>query len=310
MAPFCKNDAQMCASTSAIIRQTFGWCNGGTPSLSFFKALPRAGSSTEKEDKTPSSSSPALSYFSNDTGSTIQISNNLVPVDTNNDSTPQIKLCTEKLNESKFSAWRYDMQNALAKRKQVTTFIRLHLGREDSTRFVDDLDTYDPKTLWELIVSYHSAKSIENTANIMEKLHNIVFVEGEMQKSINLFRQNFPLMIEVSSGKFDKKTLEAVWVFFVLKRLPPSFSAFPVQLTSTASALAFQNVSQTSSSGISTSPSGQKHQSHRPVCSNGTHNPATAHSKDDCHQLHPDKSVAYFKAAIDRCGRKTVSVGN
>ncbi|KNZ50012.1 hypothetical protein VP01_4640g1 [Puccinia sorghi] len=185
-----------------------------------------------------------------------------------------------------------------SKRKQVTTFIRLHLGQEDSTRFVDDLESYDPKTLWELIVSYHAAKSIKNASNVMEKLHDIVFVEGEMQKSINLFRQKFHLMIEVSSSKFDKKTLEAVWVFFVLKKLPPSFSVF-------SSALAVQNISWTSSSGISTFTSGQKRQSLRPVCSNGTHNPTTAHTKDNCHQLNPDKAVAYFKAAIDNVNSST-----
>jgi hypothetical protein len=88
------------------------------------------------------------------------------------------------------------------------------------------LDTYDPKALWDSILEYHAAKSVKNAANVMERLHDIVFVEGEMQKSINNFRQTFQLMIEVSATKFDKKTLEAVWVFFVLKRLPPSFNMF------------------------------------------------------------------------------------
>jgi len=137
------------------------------------------------------------------------------PTTATSDSSPQIKLCTEKLNDSNFSAWRYDMQNALgymnlddfikphtdellkrsdykAKLKQVTTFIRLHLGREDSTRFVDDLDTYDPKSLWDSIISHYATKSIENAANVMEKLHDIVFVEGEMQKKHQPLPPNIP----------------------------------------------------------------------------------------------------------------------
>ncbi|KNZ51362.1 hypothetical protein VP01_3985g1 [Puccinia sorghi] len=113
-----------------------------------------------------------------------------------------------------------------SKLKQVTTFIRLHLGRKDSTCFVDDLDTYDPKALWDSISTHYAAKSVENAANVMEKLHDIIFVEGEMQKSINLFCQTFHLMLEVSNKQFDKKTLEAVRVFLVIKRLPPSFSVF------------------------------------------------------------------------------------
>ncbi|KNZ47594.1 uncharacterized protein VP01_6299g1 [Puccinia sorghi] len=137
------------------------------------------------------------------------------------DSTPSIKICTEKLNDSNFSAWQYDMRNALgymnlgqfikahpaemkarpdydSKLKQVTTFIRLHLGRDDSTQFVDDLDTNDPKSLWDSMMDYYTANSVESSVNVMEKLHDIVFVEGEMQKRINQFCQTFNLMIEVS----------------------------------------------------------------------------------------------------------------
>jgi hypothetical protein len=125
-----------------------------------------------------------------------------------------IRLCTEKLNETNFIEWRSDITNALAymnleeflkaptdalrnrsdyeqRRKQVTTFIRLHLGRKDSSRFVDDLDVYDPQVLWESILNYHAAKSVENAANVMEKLHDIVFVEGDMRKSINTFCATF-----------------------------------------------------------------------------------------------------------------------
>jgi hypothetical protein len=160
-----------------------------------------------------------------------------------------LKLCTKKLNNTNFSTWCYDILNYLgyhdldgyikentntlkdcpdynAKLKKVTTFVRLHLGREDSTLFVNDLDTYNPKALWDAILEFHAANSVENAANVMEKLHDITFVESNMQKSINSFRKTFRLMIKVSSGKFDKKTLEAVWVFFVFKCLPASFHMF------------------------------------------------------------------------------------
>jgi hypothetical protein len=160
-----------------------------------------------------------------------------------------LKPITEKLNDTNFSTWQYAICNALAyqdldgyikehtpalkarldykaKVKKVTTFIRLHLGYEDSSRFVDNLDVYNPKALWDAILEFHAAKTVKNAANIMERLHDSVFVDREMQKNINVFRQTLQLMIEVSSNKFDKKTLEAVWVFFVLKRLPQSFHMF------------------------------------------------------------------------------------
>jgi hypothetical protein len=84
------------------------------------------------------------------------------PSNGSSSSPGSIRLCTEKLNETNFSAWRYNMHNALAyhgfdgyikehtpalmnhpeyqeQLVQVTTFIWLHLGRKDSTRFVENV---------------------------------------------------------------------------------------------------------------------------------------------------------------------------
>jgi hypothetical protein len=207
---------------------------------------------------------------------------------------------------------------------------------------VDDLDVYDPKALWDAIVEYHAAKSIKNAANVMERLHDIVFVEGEMQRCINTFRQTFNLMIEVSTSKFDKKTLEAVWVFFVLKRLPPAFTMFrtlqfasfktdstdvsmskflteletelrrqqessaQLAATNAATALAVQraNYSNSPASGEK-APSEKKR---RPFCANGVHNPeCTGHSKADCNQLNPARALAWHQAEINRLN---ASAGN
>jgi hypothetical protein len=141
-------------------------------------------------------------------------------------SSSSFRPCTDKLNDTNFSSWPYDMLNALgyynldgfvrehtpeikkqpdydAKCKKVTTYICLHLGCEESTCFVNDLEVYDPKSLWDSIINFHAAKSVENAANVMEKLHDIAFVDGDMQKSINSFRQTFHLMLEVSASKFD-----------------------------------------------------------------------------------------------------------
>ena len=69
--------------------------------------------------------------------------------------------------------------------------------------------------------------------------------------------------------------------------------------SATAAALSAQQAPCTTLSGSSNSNSNQKRPPCRPMYSNGIHNPATAHSEDDCHKLHPEEAVAYFKAAID-----------
>ncbi|KNZ54418.1 uncharacterized protein VP01_2954g5 [Puccinia sorghi] len=160
-----------------------------------------------------------------------------------------IKLVTEKLDVDNFSAWRWGIITALGyknlddyileehtaemknsadyrqKKKQVTNFIRMHLSHSNLERFVPDISTYDPKDLWDRIVSYFAAKTVENSANALDRLFDTQFLEGDMSKSVNDFRVAFRRVVEVSA-KFDKKSLEAVAVIFALKHLPVSFGVF------------------------------------------------------------------------------------
>jgi hypothetical protein len=133
-------------------------------------------------------------------------------------------------------------------------------------------------------------------------------------------------MLEVSASKFNKKTLEAVWVFFILKRLPATFNMFCslqfssfkdkssginmseflwelktklrqqqesiTQLSAAASALAVQR---------QTPPVEKVKRKHHLFCSNGTHNPeCTGHTPAECHQLHPAKAIAYHQILINK----------
>jgi hypothetical protein len=143
---------------------------------------PKAGSSSKSEDFKPSLQSPQSSSDSKDSRSTINIEQNLNPTTGNlpqmsfDPSTGEgsnhssLRPCTAKLNDTNFASWQYDILNYLgyhdldgfihkhsaelrarsdydAKLKKVTTFIHLHLGVEDLTRFVNNLDVYDPKSL-------------------------------------------------------------------------------------------------------------------------------------------------------------------
>ncbi|KNZ58567.1 uncharacterized protein VP01_1904g3 [Puccinia sorghi] len=131
-----------------------------------------------------------------------------------------IKLVTEKLDVDNFSAWRWSIITALGyknlddyvltehsadmvsspdykqKRKQVTNFIRMHLSHSNLERFVPDIAEYDPKALWDSIVSHFAAKTIENSANALDRLFDTQFIEGEMEKSVNTFRATFRRVVE------------------------------------------------------------------------------------------------------------------
>lgn len=265
------------------------------------------------------------------------------------------KLVTEKLDKDNFTSWRWGIITALGykdlddyiladhtavmksspdyaqKKKQVTNFIRMHLSNTNLERFVPKITDYEPKDLWDNIVKHFAAKTVENTANALDKLFDVQFVEGEMDKSIDSFRHCFRSLTEVST-KFDKASLEAVSVIFALKRLPPSFSVFrhlqfagfkgdddigfekfledleievrrqreaqQQLLASAARAMVVAPSHNDSGPGSSTKKKGRR------FCSNGKHNPDAAHPESECFQLHPDKEVAFHKAAAEKANAR------
>ncbi|KAI7958287.1 hypothetical protein MJO29_006504 [Puccinia striiformis f. sp. tritici] len=273
-----------------------------------------------------------------------------------------LKQYTEKLNTNNFSTWRRELFTAMSllnldayltkdpetlktkpdfddKAKQATNIVRMHLDGENAARFVeeDDLEVYEPKKLWTSICEHYATKSMENAAKLMEKLTYIDFTEGNLNAVINDFRVTFQTFLEVTAKRFDKKTIEALWIFWILIKLPTSMSLFKTlqysvlsapeaklamtpflseleqeikrsadPSTSPALAMAAQRVNEAnrnsyhSRTNASPSSSGQKPKNFRRICENGVHNPATSHSAENCHQLHPDRAIAYHQAALDR----------
>lgn len=218
-----------------------------------------------------------------------------------------------------------------SKRKKASTFIRLHLDHINFTRFVNDPSVHDPKALWDAICNHYATRSMENAANLMDKLHDISFTDGNLQTSIDKFRETFKLLAEVTSQRFDLKTLEALWVFFILKRLPESFNVLrsleftkmketnlnaSISLDSFLSDLEmeikrqFENHSTQHPTAMMVTNRPNKTRnpnSNRPVCSDGVHNPATSHSAENCNQLHPERHIAYLESSLARLRGKTSS---
>jgi hypothetical protein len=103
----------------------------------------------------------------------------------------------------------YEIKNWMA-----TNFIQMHLTTQNLERFVKDVTNYDAKKLWDTIEAHFAAKTTENTANTLDKFFDIQFLEGKMNKSINLFRHSFRHLCKVGT-----KFLEAVGVIYALRQL-------------------------------------------------------------------------------------------
>ncbi|POV96246.1 hypothetical protein PSTT_15748, partial [Puccinia striiformis] len=252
-----------------------------------------------------------------------------------NTSAVLVKQYTEKLNSTNFSTWRRELFTAMSllnldpyltkdpdtlkgkpdfddKAKQATNIIRMHLDGENSARFVeeDELETYKPKELWTNICEHYATKSMENAAKLMQKMVFLDFSDGNM---------NTPSMNSGSLFNLSWKSLPNTLQFSVLSSptaklaMTPFLSdlerelqrlAEPV-ISASALAVASQQQNQNYRSGQAThSPQNNNpgHQSRRTrrICENGVHNPATSHSAENCHQLHPERAVAYHQAALDR----------
>lgn len=102
----------------------------------------------------------------------------------------------------------------------------MHLDHQNYTMFVNDRYEYLPKNFWDTICLHYATKSMENISNTIGKMHNIHFSSGNLSSAISKFQELFRLLQEVSSGKFDSHTLEAMWAYHILERLPESFHVF------------------------------------------------------------------------------------
>ncbi|KNZ63193.1 uncharacterized protein VP01_1175g5 [Puccinia sorghi] len=135
-----------------------------------------------------------------------------------------IKLVTKKLDVDNFSAWRWGIITALgyknlndyilsantpemvnsvdykSRRKQVTNFIRMHLSHSNLERFVPDITDYNPKKLWDDIVAYFAAKTIENS---LDRLFDTQLHEGDMKSNVNSFRSAFQRVVKDDNIEFD-----------------------------------------------------------------------------------------------------------
>ncbi|KNZ44100.1 uncharacterized protein VP01_950g1 [Puccinia sorghi] len=67
----------------------------------------------------------------------------------------------------------------------------MHLSHSNLERFVPDIKEYEPQKLWDAIVAHFAAKTVENSANALDKLFETQFNEGDMKKSYQL-RQKIP----------------------------------------------------------------------------------------------------------------------
>ncbi|KNZ59160.1 uncharacterized protein VP01_1792g4 [Puccinia sorghi] len=161
------------------------------------------------------------------------------------------------------------------------------MSHSNLERFVSDLTDYNPKTLWDSIVSHFAAKKVENSTNALDCLFNTQFIVGEMEKLV--------------SSNLEKKLLEAVAIF-ALKPLPPSF-ALKIELRRQGET----HIQQAESAkALALTPAAQTQPPPLPQKNAVVNNPAVKieskilnHNIWRCH-LHLEKAIAFNQAAVEQ----------
>ncbi|OAV85167.1 hypothetical protein PTTG_30733, partial [Puccinia triticina 1-1 BBBD Race 1] len=220
----------------------------------------------------------------------------------------------------------------------TTNFIRMHLSTDNLEQFVSDVRVYDAKKLWDAIKAHFMAKTMENAASAMDKYFDISFDKGDMDKSITALRHAYRNLCEVAAAKFGKNGLTAMAIVFALRKLPSSFATFctlqfkefkefkegdVIEMEPFLGALEMEVRRQreslpqvpSSSTALAVSSShnssdAPKKKSQRNQCRDGKHHPDAPHPESECFQVHSDKVIAYYQAAIDKLSGKLSSKAN
>jgi hypothetical protein len=95
-------------------------------------------------------------------------------------------------------------------KRVATTLIRMSLNRDNYSRFVNqkELCVFNLKKLYDEIIDYHVLRSSKNAATIWDKLIALTWIEGDLERSITKFCNDFDrvrslvVLHQVSSSGF------------------------------------------------------------------------------------------------------------
>jgi hypothetical protein len=110
-----------------------------------------------------------------------------------------------------------ETDSAEQRRRVATTMICMTLDKDNYSCFVDcnKLCEFEPTKLYNEIVDYHVSRSLENAATIWDRLIAFTWVEGDLERSVTKFCNDFNRLLEIKPN-LHKETLDSVWAHIIL----------------------------------------------------------------------------------------------
>lgn len=202
------------------------------------------------------------------------------------------------------------LPNYLKRCKQIAGMLILKLSDRNRELLVNNINKKDPALLWSSINSHYASTEARNQARVFTKLFSLKCHEEDLSSFISAAKK---ILNELSA--IGVKTDDSLIAFFLLYLLPDSMSNVKdlvihgasitnTNLTVDAVLKHLQNtisdkkISSTTSQSSALTVRQQSSTSRDwPVCSNGVHNPLTAHNESNCWQLHPEKKTTHSNRA-------------
>ncbi|KNZ60256.1 hypothetical protein VP01_1587g5 [Puccinia sorghi] len=149
-----------------------------------------------------------------------------------------------------------------SQRKKVAGILTCCMGQINNNQFVNDSNHSNPRKLWLLLTNHYESKAADNQSKVYQAFCNFKF-----SRDLSTF--------------FDKLGAH-------LANMKSEHLQAKIYNTTTINLLESVIVKTESPLAATTI-----------YCSNGTHNPATTHSKSKCWQLHPE-----LKKSLQKPGKK------
>lgn len=196
-----------------------------------------------------------------------------------------------------------DSQNWLLRQKKAAGFIARKLDSSNQDLFINDLTRRDPHALWLAIELEYASKKARNRSRLFTRFLSLNCADGNLTKFTSSLRE---IVREMANAgvKLDDDLLAHI----ALHHLPLEHQTTRQVMIGTAessnTALSLNGVlsqinelvrdgdnQKTTTSALNVRPKGpqQRFQAYK-RCLNGSHNPKTAHSIEDCWQVHPEKN--------------------
>lgn len=219
-----------------------------------------------------------MSYF---------IEHNLDGIVDGSESCPDISSPTERSN------W-------ILRQKKSAGFISRKMDSRNRDLLINDLNRKDPQAIWTAIRNEFSSKKARNRSRLFTAFLSLNCRDGNLRRVTSEFRQITSQLSDIGVSLDDD-----LLAHYLLHLLPDAHKTIKTVIVTTAESsdtalttagvlsqvdelIKDNNSTPSTTSALSTTRANRN--ADRPRCTNGVHNPDTAHDESKWFQLHPELS--------------------